>query len=147
MPAEGWQHVAGEVLGLVGDDAPARAGGFQRGQHRFHAFERMAVAAQFLLVDHQEFRHQRVARGDVQIRECRAHHRPRSLGHVGAQVGQGHRRASARDEHAIGGGDEVRRAVQQRAVEIEQGHRRETGTRRRVIVIHQAHAAFTAQAR
>ena len=55
--------------------------------------------------------------GDV---EAAADHRPRPAGHLGADLLRRQRRQVARGAHGLADGDEVRRAVDQRAVHVEQ---------------------------
>ena len=137
IPAELGQDVAREVFGLVGHDAPGAARRFERGQHRGHAVEQHAVPAQLFLVDRQEFGHQRFAGRLFHLRKRRGQHGARALGDMRPQQVQRHRRYAPRGAHPVGGGQHVRRAVQQRAVQVEQGGTREPRRRH----------GFTAQAR
>src|SRR3546814_3409865 len=65
-------HLAREVLGLVGDDAPARAIGLDRGEHVIDAVERPAVQADLAFVGVQERLDQRLAGSFVELRERRS---------------------------------------------------------------------------
>src|SRR3546814_14521069 len=67
VPAERRQHLAREVLGLVGDDAPARAVGLDRGEHVLDAVERPAVQADLAFVGVQERLDQRLAGSFVEL--------------------------------------------------------------------------------
>src|SRR3546814_2148886 len=86
VPAERRQHLAREVLGLVGDDAPARAVGLDRGEHVLDAVERPAVQADLAFVGVQERLDQRLAGSFVELRERRKDHPPRTLRYVRPQL-------------------------------------------------------------
>src|SRR3546814_15971237 len=79
-------HLAREVLGLVGDDAPARAIGLDRGEHVIDAVERPAVQADLAFVGVQERLDQRLEGSFVELRARRKDHRPRTLRYVRPQL-------------------------------------------------------------
>ena len=127
LPAMLRQDQARQVLGFVGDDAPHRTGLIQRGEHAGHAVEQHCVLADQRFIALQEFRDQCIARSGIQVRERGRDHRPRALRHHRAQCGRIDGCTTTFGQHRVAGGDEVRRAVQQRAIQVEQHRRREAG--------------------
>ena len=89
--------------------------------------EQHAVLADFLLVGIQEQRHQRITFDYIELREGHGQHRPRTLRHLRADLRQRHRWHAVRSTQAVGGSQHVRRTVQQRAIQVEQGSTREPG--------------------
>ncbi len=135
-PAETFDHADRQALGLVGDDAPAQAARLDRRQQFGDAGEGHAVHRQRLAVTRQEGRQQFFAFGLGQIRQGHRQHGATALGHHLSQARQRHRRPAQVGQHAVHRIAQVRGAVDQGAIEVEQ-HR----TQR------QRHQDFTAQAK
>ncbi|MNT06217.1 hypothetical protein D3C72_1408730 [compost metagenome] len=114
-----------QVLGLVGDDAPHGTGRVQRLEHAGDAIEQHGVPADRGFVALQELGNQRIALGRVQFWKRGRHHRPRALGHHRTQLRRIDRCATALGQHRIKRRDEVRRTVEQSAVQVEQHCTRE----------------------
>jgi len=87
------------------------------------------MAREFFLVDLQEARNHRLARIRIEPWKAGGEHRACTFGHVRTQRIQCDHGFATLDQHAVERRDEVRRTVEQRAVEIEQDQRGKTQAR------------------